>query len=57
MYGTKLACHEACADVGAMLDGNDMEKIFAHGLHENLTEFISRNNRVSEALGESYNFY
>jgi len=57
MYGTHLLCHEACADVRAMLDGNDMEKIFAHGLHEYLTEFIARNNRVSEALGESYNFY
>jgi uncharacterized alpha-E superfamily protein len=40
-----------------MLAGNDMDRIFSHGLHEFLTEFTARNNRVSETLGESYNFY
>ena len=40
-----------------MLEGNTMDRIFPHGLHEFLTEFIARNNRISEALSESYNFY
>jgi uncharacterized alpha-E superfamily protein len=57
MYGVRLGCHEAAEEANAMLIGNDMDKIFAHGLHEFLTEFISRNNRVSATLGESYNFY
>ena len=56
-YGKRLACHEAATDVSKMLDGNNMDRIFAHGLHEYLTEFIARNNRVTEALSESYNFY
>lgn len=57
MYGKHLPCHDAAAEVNAMLEDNDMDKIFAHGLHEYLTEFIARNNRVTEALSESYNFY
>lgn len=57
IYGARLACHEAAAEVEAMLKGNDMDRIFAHGLHEYLTEFIARNNRVTETLSESYNFY
>ena len=40
-----------------MVEGTNMETIFAHGLHEFLTEFIARNNKVTEALAESYNFY
>ena len=57
IYGARLACHDAATDAAAMLEGNDMDKIFTHGLHEFLTEFIARNNRVTEALSESYNFY
>ncbi len=40
-----------------MLEGNSMDRIFAYGLHEFLTEFISRNNQITEAIAESYNFY
>ena len=40
-----------------MVEGTNMETIFAHGLHEFLTEFIARNNAVSESLSVSYNFY
>jgi uncharacterized alpha-E superfamily protein len=57
IYGTRTACHDAADEVTRMLEGNNMDRIFADGLHEFLTEFIARNNRVSEALGESYNFY
>jgi uncharacterized alpha-E superfamily protein len=57
MYGTENACHQACAEALSMLEGNNMDNIFSHGLHEFLTEFTVRNNRVSETLGESYNFY
>ena len=40
-----------------MLEGNSMDRIFAYGLHEFLTEFIARNNKITEAVAESYNFY
>lgn len=56
-YGKRLSCHEALADVNRMLDGNSMDAIFQSGLHEFLTEFIDRNNRLTQALSESYNFY
>jgi len=56
-YDKRLPCHDAVAEVNAMLDGNNMDAIFQSGLHEFLTEFIARNNRLTEALSESYNFY
>lgn len=56
-YGHKQACNEAAAQLVSMVEGTSMETIFAHGLHEFLTEFIARNNRVSSSLSESYNFY
>ena len=57
IYGGQDKAHEAAAEVTAMLEGNSMDRIFAYGLHEFLTEFIARNNKVTEALAESYNFY
>jgi uncharacterized alpha-E superfamily protein len=57
IYGGKGKGHDAAAEVTAMLEGNSMDRIFAYGLHEFLTEFIFKNNKVSEALAESYNFY
>jgi uncharacterized alpha-E superfamily protein len=56
-YGSRLPCHDAVAEVNAMLVGNSMDEIFQEGLHEFLTEFIARNNRLTEVLSESYNFY
>ena len=40
-----------------MLVDNDMDRIFQHGLHEFLTEFMNRNDRISTTLSESYNFH
>lgn len=57
VYGKRLPCHDAAAEMTAMLAGNTMDRIFAHGLHEFLTEFIARNNALTESLSESYNFY
>ncbi|SFC26400.1 alpha-E domain-containing protein [Devosia psychrophila] len=56
-YGGKGECNEAAASLRSMVEGTTMETIFAQGLHEFLTEFIARNNRVSNSLSESYNFY
>ncbi|HQZ12157.1 MAG TPA: alpha-E domain-containing protein [Devosia sp.] len=57
IYGTRTATHDAVAEATAMLDGNNMDRIFADGLHEFLTEFIARNNRITATLSDSYNFY
>jgi uncharacterized alpha-E superfamily protein len=57
IYGGRGRGHAAAAEVNAILDGNSMDRIFAYGLHEFLTEFIARNNQVTDALAESYNFY
>jgi uncharacterized alpha-E superfamily protein len=56
-YGREQVCNEAAASLRAMVEGTTMETIFAHGLHEFLTEFIARNNLVSSSLSESYNFH
>ncbi len=56
-YGSRSAAHDAAAEVSALLEGNSMDRIFQTGLHEFLTEFTARNNRITDALAESYNFY
>src|SRR3569833_1543922 len=57
IYGGNGWGHEAAAEVTAMLEGNSMDRIFAYGLHEFLTEFVGKNNKNTEAVAESYNFY
>lgn len=56
-YGKTQVCDDAAQQLRAMVEGTTMDTIFAHGLHEFLTEFMARNNRVSDSLSESYNFY
>ena len=56
-YGRTETCNKAAAQLCAMVKDTTMEAIFANGLHEFLTEFIARNNEVSNSLSESYNFY
>jgi uncharacterized alpha-E superfamily protein len=57
IYGSRTAGHAAADDVTKMLEGNTVDHIVEYGLHEFLTEFIAKNNRMTEALSESYNFY
>jgi uncharacterized alpha-E superfamily protein len=57
IYGGKGRGHAAAAEVTKMLEGSSMDRIFAYGLHEFLTEFIAKNNTITEAVAESYNFY
>ena len=56
-YGNKQECDTAASQLRTMVENTTMDTIFGHGLHEFLTEFIARNNRVSNSLSESYNFY
>ncbi|MEO5806677.1 alpha-E domain-containing protein [Devosia sp.] len=57
IYGTSGECHEAAVQLSAMVSDTTMDKVFAQGLHGFLTEFIARNNKVTETLSENYNFY
>ena len=56
-YGERQACNEAASQLRAMVENTDMDKIFGFGLHDFLTEFMARADRVSDTLSESYNFY
>ncbi len=56
-YGTRTRGHDAVDAVAALLEGTTVDRIFENGLHEFLTEFINRNNQITDALAESYNFY
>lgn len=57
IYGTRTKGHDAVDAVAELLEDNSVDRIFEYGLHEFLVEFINRNNRITEALAESYNFY
>ena len=57
IYGARLACHDAATDAAAMLEGNDMDRIFTHGLHEFLTKFIQSNNALASKVEEDFRFY
>src|SRR5690606_29270288 len=46
-YGRQQECQEAARQLCAMVEDTDMETIFAHGLHDFLTEFVERNDAVS----------
>ena len=57
LYGRQEPCHAVAQGMVDMVANTSMDAIFARGLHEFLTEFIARNNQVTDALSESYNFY
>lgn len=57
IYGTRTAGHDAADAVAELVNGTTVDRVFEYGLHEFLTEFIARNNRMTDALAESYNFY
>ncbi|MNF02052.1 hypothetical protein D3C80_2011470 [compost metagenome] len=56
-YGNRAACHATADKIYASLQNQDISAIFDVGLHEFLTEFITRNNRLGNEIAETYNFY
>ncbi|MGO1163805.1 alpha-E domain-containing protein, partial [Brucella sp. C7-11G] len=56
-YGDSDVCHQTADKIYATLQNQDISAIFDIGLHEFLTEFIARNNRLGNEIAETYNFY
>lgn len=55
-YGVTHPCHETAAKIQQMLAGTSVERIFKNGLHEFLTDFITRNNGLGIEVAQAYNF-
>ena len=51
-----MPCHQTASDTLDMLAGADMQRIFQSGLHEFLSDFIARNNRLTNEIATAYNF-
>jgi uncharacterized alpha-E superfamily protein len=47
---------ELIGETRETLSSRTMDSIFQQGLHEFLTDFVARNNRVTEALSADYHF-
>jgi uncharacterized alpha-E superfamily protein len=56
LYDRRPLSAELVTETRDMLRSQDMQTIFQSGLHEFLTSFIARNNRLNEALSNDYNF-
>ncbi|MBB5700917.1 putative alpha-E superfamily protein [Ochrobactrum daejeonense] len=56
-YDNRATCHETGDKIYASLQNQDISAIFDVGLHEFLSEFIVRNNRLGNEIAETYNFY
>ena len=55
-YGERQPSADLIAETRKVLMTTSMETIFQAGLHEFLTGFLARNNRLTEALAADYNF-
>ena len=54
--GKRGPAHRLAAAGHARLAGSNIDKIFADGLHEFLTQFITDNNKLGEVIAEQYLF-
>jgi uncharacterized alpha-E superfamily protein len=55
-YGKPAACHDLVADFAQRLAKQDVDSIFAYGLHEFLTDTIEHNYAVASGLAQTYGF-
>jgi uncharacterized alpha-E superfamily protein len=56
LYGERSPSADLIAETRNMLMTMSMETIFQAGLHEFLSGFIARNNRLTSAIHADYNF-
>ncbi|GJD87921.1 alpha-E domain-containing protein [Methylobacterium hispanicum] len=53
-YGRRGPSQRLASNMLARLEGEDIDRIFAAGLHEFVTAFIGENNRVGQAIADQY---
>lgn len=56
-YGEKTDCHTLASELRQSLANRNIDDVFQAGLHEFLTDFIGRNNVLSEAISKDYHFH
>jgi uncharacterized alpha-E superfamily protein len=56
LYGNRPPSADLVTETRDMLRSQNMKAIFQSGLHEFLTGFVARNNRLTESLSADYNF-
>ena len=56
VYGAEAPALDSATTTGHMLAANDMGTIFQGGLHEFLSDFTARNNRISAEIARDYHF-
>ncbi len=55
-YGQTDTCVPSAHATLALLENGDIDTIFQSGLHEFLTEFLDRNNRLGQEVSVAYHF-
>lgn len=55
-YEQEDKCVPSAHETLMMLENGNIDTIFQSGLHEFLTDFLSRNNRVAQEISEAYHF-
>ena len=54
VYGSRRECHRGAGELYARLRYGRTEEVFQIGLHEYLTDFIERNNRLNDEITRAY---
>lgn len=54
LHGRHSECHRLAGQLYSRLRYSRIDDIFEHGLHEFLTDFIARNDRVSDEIAAAY---
>lgn len=54
IYGERHECHRLAGELHAWLRYGKVEQVFQEGLHEFLTDFIARNNRLAVEIGRNF---
>ncbi len=56
LYDERQPSADLIGETRGMLMTMSMDTIFQAGLHEFLTGFVARNNRLTDAIAADYNF-
>jgi uncharacterized alpha-E superfamily protein len=56
-YGARHICHETADKLESTLEGQTIEAIFEHGLHEFIRDFLRENAVLAGQIEQDYRFY